>query len=423
MVFSGALWKIRSLILRTPLLSTVDVESYDRIILRAMTLGSPTDMFASQFHIILGLISNHSKLNVLLASATSEFSSRVFNCVPITNLPESGDGTYFLPDARITTTNLGTTPTQWVINLRASDWAAEMRYWMIYGSWTQWFSSDFLGNLYTGYGSSILKFATSNCHILLVPGKDGVIYPIGNCSTGNESLTWINSTHNSATNTGSIKLPNHRVMYVQLVSEIPASLVLYSSRLVFYGFNRIWRFLFVILGALSGLFLLLFTTFIIYSRYNDVAKQWVSKRPARSVDLACVTFIFQCSSGVFALFALLFPKVRELLTMVAFLMLIPIFLFDLAYIYFGPVIEFAMPLLPFKQWFLFTSSLCFISGMVGLAIVIATETSIVLHAIVFSTYVVLTLLRILVMSVGLFSDYGKDKSLRLLENTALNDLS
>ncbi|KAJ3103118.1 hypothetical protein HDU96_009401, partial [Phlyctochytrium bullatum] len=108
-IFSGALWTLRK-----SLPDDVTRRKFDQIVLTALTLGQPTDGFASQFRLIHTLLKNSTvpQLASLAPIAYKEFDRREFSCQRVTNYQETMDSTFGLPGATATPVGVSTLPNQ-----------------------------------------------------------------------------------------------------------------------------------------------------------------------------------------------------------------------------------------------------------------------------------------------------------------------
>ena len=231
MVFSGALWKIRSAIPTFKSLSSTDQTTFDQLVFHAITLGHSTEDFTSQFNIILGLLSQDRKLKELVPLAQSIFDIRVFNCTKVTDYRETMDSTFHLPTARLTSANISTLPNQIRIPLRPSDWGLELK-------WGQWYVSPILGALNVGYARSPFQvLISSDCPISLNGSSSSNLKGIKTCSGSNlELLNWQNTEYNDKTRMGRLSYQfapgSTEVVYIFITHQVPAEMIMYDTNLV-----------------------------------------------------------------------------------------------------------------------------------------------------------------------------------------------
>ncbi|EGF82543.1 hypothetical protein BATDEDRAFT_23127 [Batrachochytrium dendrobatidis JAM81] len=263
MIFSGALWEVRQAIKTIPTLVDSDYGLYDRIVLHAMMHGHTTDLFETQLNSILMMIQQHPRLNVLEDIATKVFTHRVFDCTRVSPMTEQSTTAFFLPTALTTEANISTLPTQLMFNPRPGDWGLFM-------SWDQWYESPILGPLTIGYGRTCIKALVSfECPIFLNGSDVSSIVPYSSCgsNSANTTLSWTCSEYDVTTFTGSLYIPfpfghTPSTVYVWYAHQVPATMVMYSSKITFYGFNRIWRIVFLSVATAGVLSFLLMITII-----------------------------------------------------------------------------------------------------------------------------------------------------------------
>ncbi|KAJ3338633.1 hypothetical protein HDU91_001152, partial [Kappamyces sp. JEL0680] len=176
MVFSGALWQVRSAIpTYSSLNGSADQTAFDRVVLHALMLGKETDNFATQLGLVQDLLRNDSRLAVLGPLAQTVFSERELGCKRLQLFEESGDPTFQLPPNSYTSVNISTLPNQLLFRPRRSDWALKLR-------WRQWTESGFLGKLDIGYAKQSLQFLVSACQIVLKGTQATNVEAFSNCS-------------------------------------------------------------------------------------------------------------------------------------------------------------------------------------------------------------------------------------------------
>ncbi|KAJ3196792.1 hypothetical protein HK101_007623 [Irineochytrium annulatum] len=234
-IFSGGLWALRKR------LGPASQSVYDTMILHAMSLGQPTDTFATQFTLILRLIQTHTDpaISALYPTALAEFGKRELNCSRSTVYSETMDSSFQLPTAHLTSANLSTTPNQMIIELRASDWGFML-------SWQQWYLSPILGPLSIGYGKSRIQFVVSyDCPVIIqgskaswsgysaCPGQDPVLLPwiLADIDVIKQGFGSVIKTFPA----GSVKK-----IYVWLGHNVPAQMTLYSTYLTLFGWVRVF---------------------------------------------------------------------------------------------------------------------------------------------------------------------------------------
>ncbi|KAJ2991482.1 hypothetical protein HDV02_003764 [Globomyces sp. JEL0801] len=240
LIFSGGLWEVRNYILNVPNFDKGDQTAFDRIVLKALMMGHATDLFSTQFELILELLKNHDKLSAIYSFANDVFRKRELDCVRMTTFSEQGDPTFNLPGAPITRANLSTIPNQLKFVPRKSDWSATLR-------WRQWATSGWLGPLDTGYGESQLMFMTAPCEITINGNHSSNVVGLTKCESSQEKIEWQRSTSLNKFGYFSFDV-NGNEMYMIIGSDTPVQMTMYSSSLTYYGFNRIWRFTITILG-------------------------------------------------------------------------------------------------------------------------------------------------------------------------------
>ncbi|KAI8906441.1 hypothetical protein EDD86DRAFT_193144 [Gorgonomyces haynaldii] len=371
-VFSGALWKIRSMIPGLNGLQVSDQTLFDKIVLKSLMMGQATDNFTTQLKMILQLLQTDPKLNVLYQEANAEFTRRVFDCHPVTRISEQSDPTFSLPDARTTPKKRSTTPTQLLIQPRKSDWQVSVK-------WKQWFQSPLLGPLYSGYGQSQMDLLVSPCEISIEnPEK-----PVGLCQT-NVSLSWNKSMYKNQTREGYFDFSVSGDTYLWIGSSVNASMVLYSSSFTFYGFNNIWRYTFAVVGCMQLLFLL--THLILFFL------KWIKvfNRDQSLMIFVAVNAFVQAGAASLAIIGIIFGIVRDLMTVLMFCTIPVQTLCDLLFLW-NAVIP--VPKLGFRKWMLMISIGWLVIGMCSLAIVISYDTPIWLHALFYCLFVAVWLTR------------------------------
>ena len=416
MIFSGGLWAVRSAISDfLPSNNQDDLISFDRLVLQALALGHESDTFASQFRLILTLLMIDQRLHIMLPYAQSVFDKRELNCHRLTPFTENMDPTFTLPNAKLTSSGISTLPTQLFIEPRASDWKFTL-------TWRQWANSPFLGPLDVGYGAIKLKLLVSSCPILLREDISNTISGYTNCGGVNQSIEWELAEYNSLNKLGSltVKLNDTQPKYLLLIHDVPVSLVMYSSNLTFYGFHMIWRVTLAVLGILSICPFLI----LIYARFMTCVRQKQqcnSSQPNHTNVIKCcsqftiqdyllvymfaIGFMFGLS-GVLGFIATQFGKFRDMFTWVMFIFVFPCTVID---IYFGFVYrprlgsyngEFRILRFykPFKDSSL-DELLCILSVILsllaGICIILVKLpwTSMILHAIFYSLYLVFFIIR------------------------------
>ena len=229
-MFSGALWQIRKLIPTTPPLTTADQSLFDVLVLHAISLGHTTDNFTTQINLILSLLSQDAKLNVLSPLALPIFNERVLLCSKVTNYTQTMDFTFHLPTAQLTAANLSTLPNQLLLHPKLSDWGLGFK-------WKQWYVSPILGTLDVGYAQTPLQFLFSvDCPVNINATAAGSYTGYGNCSGVTIGLEWQPSAYESNSKTGSIQYyftPGAAAqIYVMITHQVPAEMVLFSTNLV-----------------------------------------------------------------------------------------------------------------------------------------------------------------------------------------------
>ncbi|KAJ1345421.1 hypothetical protein BSLG_000934 [Batrachochytrium salamandrivorans] len=252
MIFSGALWEVRLSIANEPSLTSDDYTLYDRVVLHAMMQGHATDLFETQLGLVMDLLVKHPKLYVLSDTALAVFSRRVFNCKRVSPISESSTTSFFLPTALTTPANMSTLPTQLEFRPRASDWGLSI-------SWSQWYDSPILGPLTIGYGRTrLFALVSFECPIFLNGTANEPIVPYTSCGSAspNTSLSWTLADYHLGKTRGSLYIPfgsrgAPSVVYVWFAHQVPATMVMYSSQTMYYGFNLVWRITLLTVGALG----------------------------------------------------------------------------------------------------------------------------------------------------------------------------
>ncbi|KAJ3324085.1 hypothetical protein HDV06_000626 [Boothiomyces sp. JEL0866] len=313
MLFSGALWKVRNQILNSGL-TAQDQTTFDReIVLRALTLGHATDMFATQLQLVLDLLAKHPTLNPLTSYAKDIFNTREFNCERVKLFTEQMDPTFTLPHPGITSANISTIPTLIKFIPRRSDWSGIMR-------WRQWSVSGWAGNVDTGYGALPLQVLISPCFITL---SNSTYNGTANCDGNNQSLEWQFTSYSNLYGSISFSFQNTDQIYMVLASTIPSEMILYSSSVTFYGFNRIWRLTFMILSLFYIPVFFYIPALAIVRAFRKI------EYPRKLYLMVFISAVLGILSGLSSLFATLFGIVREYLTYVMFIFSISKALLDI----------------------------------------------------------------------------------------------
>lgn len=156
-VFAGGLWSVRTAI-------PLDLRNtFDKLILKSMSLSGNEETFDDQYDRILSLMSDDALLLSYVDIAQIEFDRRILRCVRVGTYIDSDTPTFFLPFARSigqdSSTRLSTIPAKVLLSARQSDWGLEI-------TWTQK-SSSFLGNSNLGYAKAPIFAYIGSCDFAL----------------------------------------------------------------------------------------------------------------------------------------------------------------------------------------------------------------------------------------------------------------
>lgn len=317
LIFSGALWKIRTAIPTFNNLTASDQQSFDRLVLTALKLSQPTDMFSSQFTLILSLLKNDTTLSSLYSLASQEFTTREFECERVQLFEERGDPTFHLPGNSITTANLSTLPVQLKLEPRVSDWGAII-------SWKQWAVSSWFGAVDVGYATQSLQMLISPCSIIVSGNSPQTIKTQQNCSGIVSDINWVYSKYSKKYGSIEFDFPlGTSNVYLVVASTKPSEMVMYSSALSFYGFNRVWR---ITIASYGYCFAILF----LYTSSQLIVSLWKKKGDVSLYKRLSGIFLFGTLSSQFATFALIYGLVREIFTIVMF----PVLILQVVFCYF-----------------------------------------------------------------------------------------
>ena len=307
LIFSGGLWEVRKLIVGKFGLGEAGQTDFDRVVLKALTMGQISDLFETQFKSILNILATHPTLSIIKPDAEMIFNKRELKCERVKDLTEGMDPTFILPHPALSMANFSTIPAQLRIKPRASDWGILLQ-------WKQFTNNPWLGPLDKGYGSAPLKYMASSCPIKFIGQVAGNITGVSDCSSVQETLSWV-QTRISKDNGGSIYLagiPPSQDIYIVLGSDVPASMVLFSSSLELKGFNNIWVITFAVIGSGSfvGFILSLIWSKTQLKLKNDRRAWWI---------LAGGNFT-SALAGAFAACALTFGIIRLPFSITAFVL-------------------------------------------------------------------------------------------------------
>jgi hypothetical protein len=207
--------------------------------------------------LILELMSGHEQLKPYNSDAVDIFNRRILQCKREKVYDETNDSIFYLPSSLATFANVSTLPNILKIYPRPSDWGLHL-------VWKQWYNSPALGPINFGYGTSSIEIYVSiGCPIAM----DGTstnfrVY----CETNGGPLEPLISTYDSQTLTGSIQtlFPiSTSIIYVLPSHRLPVEMVMYSTNLNFYGWNRVWLYTL----ALIGFFPLVFVFYRLYQYF------------------------------------------------------------------------------------------------------------------------------------------------------------
>ncbi|KAI9208011.1 uncharacterized protein BJ171DRAFT_259476 [Polychytrium aggregatum] len=266
-VFSGALWEIRSNIPQLISGNATDNQMrFDRLVLHALALATITETFTAQFTKIQSLVEQDAILSPLKALSLSIFETRELNCTRVMAYTEANDSTYTLPDARTTSRNVSTPPSQMYISPRPSDWRATI-------FWMQLFNSPFLGPLTSGFAAVPLRYAVSYGCPIFSFANDSLYADCSHDNTtspcagyDNSNIQWHSAIYNNDTKDGRIDIAfapaSCNRIYVWVSHQIPAPITLYSTNLTYMGWHRIWLWTLVLFGLIEFAVLL---SLLVYS--------------------------------------------------------------------------------------------------------------------------------------------------------------
>jgi hypothetical protein len=150
------LWNVRFLI-------PSDLQNtFDKLILKSLTLSRNEETFDDQYNRILSLISSTtSLLSSYTEMAQKEFDTRILKCVRVGAYIDSDTPTFFLPFARPINpeSSLSTIPAKILLSARTSDWAVSI-------TWMQKASTVF-GSFTLGYAKAPLFAYVNTCDFQL----------------------------------------------------------------------------------------------------------------------------------------------------------------------------------------------------------------------------------------------------------------
>ncbi|TPX30863.1 hypothetical protein SmJEL517_g05638 [Synchytrium microbalum] len=255
-IFTGALYDIRVAIPQTASLSSADQTSFDQVVLQAQALAQASDTFVTQMTKILTLLENHTRLNVMVSVANETFSRRVFNCQRVTAYDETKDSTLFI-GAADTNLQVSTTPTQFLLSPRVSDFGARI-------SWSQWYLSPILGPLSIGKSKLCHPYKSVSISLALNLTVSNIT-AFDSCSL--LPLSWTTATL-SPSNLAEIRLsfdPGAASrIYIWVFNTAPATLVLYSMSLQWEGFSYLWLKTIAAIGFLGVLISLILLVIVVW---------------------------------------------------------------------------------------------------------------------------------------------------------------
>ena len=391
-IFSGALWQIR-----LALKSEADRFAFDQLVLRSISLGHASDLFATQFQIVLDLLSKDDQLSYIDQLALQIFSYREFYCERIQIIEEKSDVTFQLPSNSITVVNISTLPTQLKFLPRKSDWAASFR-------WRQWSVSGWLGKTDLGFAKMPLQALISTCPIRVSGTNFTNIKAFSNCSNTLTELEWRSSKYSNLF--GSIDfdiLPDSSPIYMVIGSTLPQPIIMYSSALTFYGYNHIWR---ITLIVFSGFYLILFLV-----ASGTFIKTLIQKRKdlSKKIGFFILLFLLYTIPGIFGLFGIIFGIIREIFTICMFGVLFMDLLLSMFLVpmRFNLKLASKLPPVPFliskcfkvdtlveKKWFFIIDTIFMIEVIVSFLLVISYTSTVLAHSILYTLFIFLALLHL-----------------------------
>ncbi|KAJ1558535.1 hypothetical protein HK096_010675 [Nowakowskiella sp. JEL0078] len=282
-IFAGGLWDVRSQILNINELNSTHQFLFDKLILTAIAQGQPTDLFATQYKRIQKLIGQHPVFNQtsLLSFATDVFNQRVLNCPREIRYDDYLDTTFVLPPATYTSANLSTLPIQLYVAPQAGDWGFKLQ-------WDQRYGSPVLGEVSFGYAQTQLPVLIAiDCEIQFVLNKTfttesnpviynsilqaqtlcGTVLNSTKIATASNPLMvpWIRASHDAVTGRGSLELKftpgQYSKVYLWFAHQVPASIVMGSVSLIWYGWKRAWLWTMMVMGSAGSLLFFVIITF------------------------------------------------------------------------------------------------------------------------------------------------------------------
>ncbi|KAI8811867.1 hypothetical protein BJ742DRAFT_795884 [Cladochytrium replicatum] len=247
-LFSGAFWSIRTkLAVKDPSYPTL----FDKVVLNALMQGQSTDTIPIQFNRVLSILKTDPVLSQTDAAAIAqeEFDRRELQCDHVTVYDETMDTTYQLTSARATVANLTTQPNQMVFYPRKSDWGFRV-------DWRQFYSSPVLGSTDVGYARTrLMALIAYDCRIQFRENKatggektGDLVSGYAVCDDGTETeLIWESAEYSNDTKRGGLSLKwstprNFTRVAVWFAHQVPATMVMSSTALVYYGWHRYWMF-------------------------------------------------------------------------------------------------------------------------------------------------------------------------------------
>ncbi|KAJ3128097.1 hypothetical protein HK098_005151 [Nowakowskiella sp. JEL0407] len=290
-IFGGALWAVRAKIPTIPTLNYTHQIEFDKLILNAIAQGQPTDLFATQLNRVISLLSTHPVLSKtpLLQFAKDEFDKRVIKCDREMKYDGTMDTTFSLPTSTLTAANLSTLPVPLYVKPRKSDWGFKFE-------WKQYYISPILGQIDFGYARSPLSaYVSNNCPIRFKQSST-TITAESVCRSQSTPIPEIYTTHTPSTGMGSLEqffTPGDvDKIYVWFGHQVPAYIVMYSTTVVCYGWNRIWIIYQIVSGGfgllVSLLWIWLNTWKVVRKRGRNqamVASKAVVRRSIESGDV------------------------------------------------------------------------------------------------------------------------------------------
>ncbi|KAJ3129336.1 hypothetical protein HK098_001748 [Nowakowskiella sp. JEL0407] len=251
-IFGGALWAVRLQIPSTTNLNSTHQIEFDKVVLRAIAQGQPTDLFDTQLNRVLSILSEHKVFSKtgILQFAKEEFERRVLKCEREMNYDGTMDTTFILPTSALTPANISTMPVQLLIKPRKSDWGFKIE-------WKQYYQSPVLGQVDFGYARTKLSMYMSiNCPIRFVSSANSITAQ-ANCPSGATEIPVTYATHDAKTSTGYVEMNfspgDHEKVYLWFAHHVPAYIVMYSTTLIWYGWNRVWIIFQIALGGFGVL--------------------------------------------------------------------------------------------------------------------------------------------------------------------------